>query len=442
MATDRNTGLASSRTGSAARAPSGSLRRHDVLAVEGGRPAVPRGAVVPWCPIAPADRAAIDRVLDGGVLAGARAPETVAFEQEWAEYLDTRHALLTNSGTAALHLALAGVGVAPGDEVIVPAYTFVASATAVLHHNAIPVFVDVDLDTLCLDANMVAAAVTPRTRAVVVVHLNGQPAAMAEICAVARRYGLAVVEDACQAHGASVGGRAVGTLGDAAAFSLNKSKSLPAGEGGIFVTNDDAVFESARRLAKFGEIYDDEGARTYEAFGMGWMYRATEFTAALARSRLRNLRRWTEERSANRALLDELLADVAGLRVLRPAPGTRPAPWRYAFQLTDEEPRRPLVAAALRAEGVPVCEWQRMVVPAQTLFKRREGYGRGCPWSCAGSRVEYDPSAYPAALDAIERTVWICDGVQPGNSEATLRAIAAAVEKVMRARNRLVRSGD
>ena len=418
------------------------------LAIEGGEPTVGASDITAWCPVSDADRDAVQRVLDGGVLAGDRAPETVALQQEWAAYLGARYAILTNSGTAALHMALAAVGVRAGDEVVVPAYTFVASATAALHHNAIPVFADVDPATWCIDPAEFERRISSRTRAVVVVHLNGQPAAMGPIGEIARRHGVAVVEDACQAHGSRAGGVSAGRLGVAAAFSLNKTKSLPAGEGGLFVTDDREIYEAARALAKFGEIYDSEGTRSYDAYGMGWMYRSTELTAAIARARLHLLDGWSAERMANREELDSRLEGVAGLRVMRPVPATAPVPWRYALRLAPEDfgleltpDFRTCVVNALEAEGVPTDHWQRMVVPEQTLFRRREGYGGGCPWSCSGSAVTYEPGSFPVASDAVNRSVWISQGVQPGNGSRTIGRIADAVRKVMEGVPRLVSSG-
>ncbi len=409
------------------------------LALDGGPPVLEPGDITPWCAVSDLDRTAVNRVLDSGVLAGSTAPETTRFQDEWSSHLGVRHTLLTNSGTAALHMALAAVGVRPGDEVIVPAYTFVASAMAVLHQNAIPVFADVDPLTHGIDPDAMAAAITSRTVAVVVVHLNGQPAAMDPIIAIARRAGLAIVEDACQAHGASFAGRKVGTLGDAGAFSLNKSKSLPAGEGGIFVSDDDGAVDAARRLMKFGEIYHADDTRDYHAYGLGWMYRSTELTAALAGSRLTRLDAWSEERRANRRALDALLGDVPGVRVSTPIERTRSVPWRYTFQVAPEDlglavgvrSVRKAVRQALAAEGVPVGEWQRMVVPEQTLFQRRVGHGGGCPWTCARSVVQYVGSHHPVATDVIDRSIWLTEGIQPGNSAGTIDKLAVAIQKVM-----------
>ena len=201
-----------------------------------------------WPVLTGEDRAAVARVLDRGVLSGAGAPEMRALEAEFAAAVGARFCLATNSGTSALHVALAAAGVGPGDEVIVPALGFIATAQAVLHAGATPVFADVDPATYNIDVADAARRVNPRTRAIVPVHLHGLPADMDGIAALGRQAGLTVVEDAAQAHGALYKGRAVGTLGAMGAFSLNSTKNLPAGEGGLFVTDSEELYARAARV--------------------------------------------------------------------------------------------------------------------------------------------------------------------------------------------------
>src|SRR5438093_11219844 len=201
-----------------------------------------------WPILTDADRAAVARVLNRGVLSGVGAPEARGLEAEFAAVVGRRFCLATNSGTSALHIALAAAGVGPGDEVIVPALSFIATAQAVLHQGAIPVFADVEPDTYNIDIADAARRVTARTRAIVPVHLHGLPADMDAVLALARRAGLVVIEDAAQAHGATYRGRPVGTLGDMAAFSLNSTKNFPAGEGGLFVTASEELHARAARV--------------------------------------------------------------------------------------------------------------------------------------------------------------------------------------------------
>ena len=234
------------------------------LAINGGERAVPEGMIRNWPPIDETDEKLVMDALHS--TNHARGANSLAFEQEFAEWNGNRHAVLTNSGTAALHMGLVGCDVGAGDHVLVAAYSWSSSATCILHHNAIPVFVDIDFDTINTDVDKIEAAITPRTRAMVIVHLHGLAVDMDRVMAIARRHGLKVVEDACQSHGATFNGRKVGTFGDAAAFSLNQNKCLSAGEAGVFVTDDDAVAAKAKQLWSFGETRTPEESRDYHAY--------------------------------------------------------------------------------------------------------------------------------------------------------------------------------
>src|SRR5512136_1702439 len=182
------------------------------LAIDGGAPLLKRGDYQNWPIIGKDERRLINEVLDLGIVAGGTAPQVKALEQEWAAYTGAKHCLTTCSGTAALHMALAALGVGPGDEVITSAFTFLASASCALHQNAIPVFVDIDPRTYCLDPAKLEAAITARTKVVIPVHIQGLAADMDPIIAIARKHGLYVIEDACQAHGAEYNGKKVGTF--------------------------------------------------------------------------------------------------------------------------------------------------------------------------------------------------------------------------------------
>ena len=274
-----------------------------------------------WPVLTGEDRAAVARVLDRGVLSGAGAPEMRALEAEFAAAVGARFCLATNSGTSALHVALAAAGVGPGDEVIVPALGFIATAQAVLHADATPVFADVDPATYNIDVADAARRVSPRTRAIVPVHLHGLPADMDGIAALGRRAGLTVVEDAAQAHGALYKGRAVGTLGAMGAFSLNSTKNLPAGEGGLFVTESEELYARAARVRFDGleppSKWDASHPLDDEADGhatvRGWMYLPGELTAALARSQLQRLAETTARSQRNATRLGERLGRLSGV---------------------------------------------------------------------------------------------------------------------------------
>ena len=253
-------------------------------------------------PLRPAMEAAVKRVFDTGQY--ILGPEVDAFEREFAAYCDAEHAIAMNSGTSALHLALLAAGVGPGDEVITTPFTFVATAAAICYTGARPVFVDIDRASFNIDAARIAGAITPRTRAVIPVHLYGQPADMDPIVDVARRHGLTVIEDACQAHGAEYKGRRVGAIGDFACFSFYPGKNLGAcGEAGLVLARDPEAARVVRMLRDWGQ------ARKYEHLMPGYNYRMEGIQGALLRVKLPHLETWTEARRACAARYRDLLAD-------------------------------------------------------------------------------------------------------------------------------------
>jgi perosamine synthetase len=284
------------------------------------------------------ERAAVDAVLASGML--AQGSEVAAFEQEFsAELLDGRHAVAVNSGTSGLHLGLLAAGIGPGDEVIVPSFTFAATANSVALTGATPVFADIESEYFCLDPDSVAAAVTDRTRAVMPVHLYGHPASMQALGTLAAERGLKLFEDAAQAHGASLDGRPVGTFGEFAMFSLYPTKNMTSGEGGMVSTADDAV---ARRL----RLLRNQGMeRQYENELVGFNARMTNLHAAIGRVQLRKVGGWTATRQANAAFLDANLRGVATPAV---ASGAVHVYHQYTIRVAAGE--RDRFAAALKDE--------------------------------------------------------------------------------------------
>ena len=230
-----------------------------------------------------------------GVLASAQyvlGPEVSQLEEEFAAYCDVKHAVAVNTGTSALHLALLAAGVGPGDEVITVPFTFVATVSAVCYAGALPVFVDVEPVTLTMDPAKLEAAITPRTKAIVPVHLYGQMADMDAIMAIAARHGIAVIEDACQAHGAEYKGRRAGSIGVSGCFSFYPGKNLGAcGEGGMVVTNNDAHAKTMRMLRDWGQD------RRYHHLVKGFNYRMDGIQGAILRVKLRHLDAWTAARA-------------------------------------------------------------------------------------------------------------------------------------------------
>lgn len=248
------------------------------------------------------EREAVDRVMASGMI--AQGPEVAAFEEEFSSIVAGRRCVAVNSGTSALHLGLLAAGVNPGDEVIVPSFTFAATGNAVVLAGATPVFVDIEPDYFCIDPHAVEAAIGPRTTAIMPVHLYGHPAAMDRLQAIAQRHGLLLFEDAAQAHGASLNGDAAGAMGGLAAFSLYPTKNMTSGEGGMIVTNDPHIERQARLLRNQGM------ERRYENEIVGFNARMTDIHAAIGRVQLRKLSGWTEARISNAAFLDRKLSGV------------------------------------------------------------------------------------------------------------------------------------
>ena len=265
-----------------------------------------------------------------------------AFEEAFSDLVDGRTCVAVSSGTAALHLALLAHGIGARDEVIVPSFTFAATANAVRLVGAEPVFADIDPANFCLDPDAVAAAVGSRTAAIVPVHLYGQPADMAALGAVARRHGLLVLEDAAQAHAASDGGRPTGALGDVAAFSFYATKNMTTGEGGMVVTPDSAVARRVRLLRNQGM------ERAYENEMVGYNLRMTDIAAAIGAVQLERLADFTAQRRANARVLAEALAGHPSVS----APVVRSGVGHVYHQYTVRTPDRDGLQRRLAERGI------------------------------------------------------------------------------------------
>ena len=285
--------------------------------------------------------AAVRRTMDSGwFLLG---PELEGFERQFADYCETRNCVGVASGLSAIELSLRALGVGPGDEVIVPAYTWIATWLAVTGSGATPVGVDADESTWNIDADLIEAAVTERTRAIVPVHLRGEPADMDAVDAIATAHGLAVVEDAAQAHGARHRGRRVGGLGNAGAFSFYPSKNLGTiGDGGAVTTDDDDLADRLRLLRNYGT------RNRYEIETAGVNSRLAEIQAAVLTAKLPHLDRWNARRAELAAVYGKALAGVSGVTLPRPPAWAEPVWHLYVVALAD----RDRCAAALREQGI------------------------------------------------------------------------------------------
>ena len=285
------------------------------------------------------ERDAVDRVLQSGML--AQGSEVAAFESEYSATVQNRHCIAVNSGTSGLHMALEAIDMNAGDEVIVPSFTFAATANSVALTRATPIFVDIDPLTFNIDPKAIEAAITPRTRAIEPVHLYGQPAAMKEIMAIAKAHDLLVVEDAAQAHLASLDGTPVGAFGIAGVFSFYPTKNMTSGEGGIITTGSDEVARQCRLLRNQGM------EKRYENEIVGFNTRMTEIHAAIGRVQLRKLANWTATRQANAKFLDE---NLQGVVIPYVAPGAVHVYHQYTIRIVGHD--RDVFAAEMTKRGV------------------------------------------------------------------------------------------
>jgi dTDP-4-amino-4,6-dideoxygalactose transaminase len=285
------------------------------------------------------ERAAVDAVLASGGL--AQGPQVAAFEREFSAFVGDRECVAVNSGTSALHMALIALGVGAGDEVIVPSFTFAATANAVALTGATPVFVDIEADSFCISPDAVRAAITPRTRAVMPVHLYGHPAAMDRIAGVAADAGLLVVEDAAQAHAAALNGTPVGAFGDAACFSFYPTKNMTSGEGGMVTTANPETARMVRLLRNQGM------EQRYRNEVVGFNTRMTDIHAAIGRVQLGKLAGWTAMRQSNAAFLS---ANLEGVVVPTVADGAVHVYHQYTIRIPGHD--QDAFVAALAERGV------------------------------------------------------------------------------------------
>jgi dTDP-4-amino-4,6-dideoxygalactose transaminase len=333
-------------------------------------------------------RDAIDRVLQSAIF--TLGEEVEHFEREFAAYVEAKHCVAVNSGTSALHLALIAAGVGRGDEVIMTPNTFIATAEAASYVGAEPVFVDIDPATGNIDPRRVERAVTPRTRAILPVHLYGRPANLDSLLDLAQRKGLALIEDACQAHGARFRGKRVGALGLAGAFSFYPTKNLAAcGEAGALVTNDDRVAALARSLRTHGE------GRRYFHDRVGYNYRMEAFQAAVLRVKLKRLPQWTARRQEIARLYRRLLA---GVRLEMPADDAANECVYHQFAVYVDDRER--VRAELKARGISTAVYYPRPIHQQAAYASL-GYQTGSLPTCerACERVLCLP-LFPELTDA------------------------------------------
>jgi dTDP-4-amino-4,6-dideoxygalactose transaminase len=398
----------------------------EALALFGGTPVRTRPFTA-WPVFGTAEEERLLRTLRSGNWGRLDGAEVSEFETRFAAMHGCSHGIAVVNGTVALRIALLAAGISAEDEVIVPPYTFVSTATAVLESNAIPVFADIDLSTFNLDPAAVEAAITPRTKAIIPVHFAGQPADMDALMGIAADRNLVVLEDAAHAHGATYRDRPVGSLGHIASFSFQSSKNLTAGEGGIITTNDDRLAEACLSIHNCGRVPDGVW---YEHHFVSGNYRLGEFQGAVLNCQLDRLEEQTTIRDGNGRRLAGRLSALPGIHPqARSVDCTRHS---YHLFMVRIDPAafgatRAAVVAALQAEGIPCSAGYGYSLPDQPLF-RNKAFG---PFlHRAAATLDYGKSRCPNSdLICGAQGLWLEQNLLLGAAE-DIDDIAAAFEKV------------
>ncbi|WP_080055517.1 DegT/DnrJ/EryC1/StrS family aminotransferase [Spirosoma aerolatum] len=400
------------------------------LAIHNGEKSIT--TTFPWPIYDEQDVQAVADIVRSGQWGNPDCAGAVAeFEQQFAAYCGTKYAISCVNGSVSLRLALMACGVRPGDEVIVPPYTFIATASVVLEANCVPVFVDIHPDTYNLDPAAIEAAITERTKAIIPVHFAGLPCDMDAILDIARQHKLRVIEDAAHGHGAEYKGRKLGSIGDAGSFSFQSSKNLTSGEGGMVITNDDALYETMNSLRNVGRL---PSGQWYDHFNPGCNYRITQLQAVLLSEQLKRLEKQTHLRNENGLYLDSLLTDIAGITPLSRGPidilhAYHLYIFRYDKSRFNQTSKQEFVKM-LVAEGLPCSSGYPHPLYKQPVFQNKN-------WMCYAipDSVDYSQTYCPVAERACaDEAVWIFQQAMLGD-RTDMESFAEAIRKVQRALN-------
>jgi dTDP-4-amino-4,6-dideoxygalactose transaminase len=397
------------------------------LALLGGEKA--KGKPFPiWPHYDEAEERALKQVLESRIWWRTPGTKTLEFEQAFARFHGARHGIAVTNGTAALEVTMAGLGIGAGDEVILPDFTFVATASAVLFANALPVLVDVDPGTYCINPDLVEEAITPRTKAVIAVHMGGHPADLDRLKKITDRKKLALIEDSSHAHASEWKGKRIGTFGVAGTFSFQSSKLMTAGEGGIIISNDEKFERQARSVHDCGRM---PGEWFYSHFIYGSNYRLSEWQGAVLQAQLGRLDEQTKVRHRNARLLDRLLGTIPGITPQKLDDRcTRNGQYAYIFHVNKKEfagIATDRFIAAMNAEGIPN---QASYPPLHQLHMFRNGeYRKRLCGKQAKERHAFLKRRFPVTQRAAWETVWIPQPALLGDEE-DVEEMAATVSKI------------
>jgi dTDP-4-amino-4,6-dideoxygalactose transaminase len=405
------------------------------LALKGGKKTKQKAFPV-WPQYDEKERKALTEVLESRVWWRTPGTKTLEFEKEFAKFHGAKHGLAVTNGTAALEVTMSAAGIGPGDEVIIPDFTFVATASAVLYAGALPVTVDVSPDTYCLDPKLAEAVITPRTKAIIAVHMGGHPADLDALGDLAKKKGIALIEDSSHAHATEWKGKRIGSHGTAGTFSFQASKLMTAGEGGIIVSNDDAFERQARSVHDCGRM---PGEWFYSHFINGSNYRLSEWQGAILMAQLTRLDAQTQRRHQNARLLDRLLAQIPGITPQKLDPRcTRNGHYAYIFHVDSKQfagAGTDKLIQAMNAEGIPD---QASYPPIHALHVFQNGeYRKRLCGSQATAPHAFLKARYPNTHRAAFETIWIPQPVLLGDEE-DMHEIASAWRKIQKFAKELV----
>ncbi len=357
------------------------------------------------------------------------------FENNFANFIGTKFAIAFNSASSALHAAVAAVGVRPGEEVIVPPYTFTSTATSVLMNNSIPVFSDIKSDTYCLDPEKLSNVTSKLTKALIPVHLFGHPCDMDEILNFANSNGLRVIEDCAQAPGAEYKGKKVGTIGDCGVFSFQETKNIMTGEGGMLVTSDDEIAKIARMVRNHGEVLlPTDKSRSYKSEILGWGYRMTEMEAALGVVQLKKLEKMNSIRRELAEHLTIFINSVEGLKHTR-YDFVKHAYYVYAFSFDDKKIgiSREKFCDAINAEGIPISGGYVKPLYLNPLYLEKRAFA----FKHYNGNVKYEKGICPVAEYLHEKGLIFISVCRPPATIEDMNDIISAIKKVLENKDEL-----
>jgi dTDP-4-amino-4,6-dideoxygalactose transaminase len=348
------------------------------------------------------EKKAVIEVMESQMLTLLAGHAVESFEKDFANYIGVKHAIAVNSGTAALHIAIAALDIGPGDEVIVPPFTFIATASSILHNNAIPIFTDIDNKTYTLAPESLKKKLTDRTKAIIPVHLAGISANLGPLKEIANDNDLYLIEDAAQSIGTEYNNKKVGSIGDLGCFSFYPSKNMTTGEGGMITTNDNKLAEQCRLLRHHGE------PSWYIYNRLGWNYRMTEIQGAIGKVQLKKIDSFLKARNDNARYLTDAVNDINGIDSPFVPEYCRPA---FNYWIGRIHPE---IIGFNKSQFIERFPRSKVLYPIPLyetkLFQQKIGYPKGCPWSCPfyGKEIEYSKIKLPV-VEKVTKEIFALD---------------------------------